>query len=413
MNSTDPSNSSNGVELEATEARTAKTGLLGFRGLTGDAGFFRRFSSNRETDSRVVDDDETAKGRGQDDDENRQEQEESSSRDSSSDSISAIGNGGDDVDNVEEEEEEMEQMMAELESMLKPSSSLAKEADDSTKHNTVIFQTTVRGLAVDDEHRHERDEQDFDKVAELQNTVSALMECLEEKNIQLKAYMDLETHPDTTVQLQNRLLLVESENKSLRDQLADVRIQLKAKEQELVTLRLEELEGMSGWGFRDAASFSSFLRVDAEEWRRIHAERDTAIVRAGELAYQLADAKADADELSDKLMLAEHLLQVKAAELERLNTRNSVRSFLSASAATENDDEACAGGSGSSLRDSVRSLLSSATAGSARSINEGEYGDPNKDDGSCGNSLSSVDAKSEFDNHDGLSADDVAVLATV
>jgi len=159
--------------------------------------------------------------------------------------------------------------------------------------------------------------------------------------------------------LASELVASNAERDSLRDELDRLRLQLKERDMELTALRLDSLDdAMGGWGTRSdrhgdnvdssddllapprrSASTSgssdgddNIMQVPAEEWRTLHAERDTALARAGELATQLANCMADADEQQEILRQTRQILEetrelVRQKEKELIEREREVQRY--------------------------------------------------------------------------------------
>jgi TolA-binding protein len=64
------------------------------------------------------------------------------------------------------------------------------------------------------------------------------------------------------------------------------------------------------------------LSVSADEYRELKIAKDTAMMRAGELAHQLAQAQGDVDDLQERLELTSQRLQAASVESVELKSRN-------------------------------------------------------------------------------------------
>lgn len=176
-------------------------------------------------------------------------------------------------------------------------------------------------------------------VVELQNLVSSLKERAEEAEQKLARYEKLDISSKEDLQLQID---------SLKEQKVELAARLADCNKELTQLRLESLVDD---GRREAGS--TMVHISADDWRKLHSERDTALMQAGELAHSFAQARAQLDELQEELKQAhaqmeqrDFKLSMKQKEIAKLTSRLEKlqelapkRSFFRASAATTTNAE--------------------------------------------------------------------------
>lgn len=148
-----------------------------------------------------------------------------------------------------------------------------------------------------------------DIVIALQNRVSSLEELVADLEFELQEYRAL---PGAT-QLKTLLDTANAERMALQSRVDELASAVKLKDQELMQLHLESLDGNTKARQGKSAS------VDEDEWRQLHVERDTALMRAGELAHELAQSRAALDELDSNLVSTQRMVGDREKEIQRLS----------------------------------------------------------------------------------------------
>jgi len=143
-----------------------------------------------------------------------------------------------------------------------------------------------------------------------------------------------------TVQMQDtELSKLRAHRDCLLEQMEQMKDTLQKRDQELTQYRLESFERESFLSSScDRAESSSTLRIPAEEWHALQAQRDTSILQAGEMAIKLAESRAEADELQEQVsqcnLVIKDLrqqvktLQDKCQKLEAASPQAQRRSYL-------------------------------------------------------------------------------------
>jgi TolA-binding protein len=183
---------------------------------------------------------------------------------------------------------------------------------------------------------------------------------LEEKQTLLDKF---EKNPQLVATLEQQVRSAAEEHVQLTDLVKELQKQIQTKDQELTAMRLESLS-RGGFGSGGGASLSSdgespgadkasaqansadsiglctssrwdspevrggsavatsTLVVSADEYKALQAASDTAMMRAGEMAHQLALARGDVDDLRERLNLTTERLQttiLESVEVKALN----------------------------------------------------------------------------------------------
>jgi len=225
------------------------------------------------------------------------------------------------------------------------------------------------------------------RIEASQNRIASLQSQLSGTESELQAYKSLKQYSDQDLHLQQLLTLAEKDRQSLRDEITSLLAELKDQQRELTSLQMDSLQGLEQRVSSVTSSTAGTVEVEAEEWRQIHAQRDTALMRAGEMAHELAACKAQVDELQEQLRQSakekqevqatldktEKLLKKRETEIERMKARELAakeREKKRRQKQIEAERGTQDGSSRGWLRGSRKSTSSSTTSGS-NDANEG------------------------------------------
>ena len=167
-----------------------------------------------------------------------------------------------------------------------------------------------------------------EKLILLKN-IQQLTKQAEAANSQLKRVAD---DPNLVDKLTSQLSLSREDQVALQTQLEIMQGLLKERDQELTALRLESLERHLStenasfstnprWDRAEDHSSSAAVTVSTEDYRSLHTQRDTAMLRAGELAHKLAQAQSQVDDLQERLSTTNLLLETLKAEASEWKSR--------------------------------------------------------------------------------------------
>ena len=118
------------------------------------------------------------------------------------------------------------------------------------------------------------------------------------------------------VKNEKRIESLEKDNQGLKAEIAELEHRLLEKEKELTSFRIDSLE--REWGAPTEPEAPVEIATLQQDLRDTRYERDNALHRAGELAQQLAESRANADDILEQLHQArETIAQMKAAASEQ------------------------------------------------------------------------------------------------
>lgn len=181
------------------------------------------------------------------------------------------------------------------------------------------------------------------KLSVLSQAVQSLTLRLEESERRVEVLeMEVESKhvlAETVQKQDTELSKLRAHRDCLLKQMEQMKETLQKRDQELTQYRLESFERESFLSPScDRAESSSTLRIPAEEWHALQAQRDTSILQAGEMAIKLAESRAEADELQEQvsqcnLVIKElrqqiNALQDKCQKLEAASPQAPRRSYL-------------------------------------------------------------------------------------
>jgi predicted nucleic acid-binding Zn-ribbon protein len=193
------------------------------------------------------------------------------------------------------------------------------------------------------------------------NLLGKVQELTKQLNTTKSQLAKFAADPNWVTTLEQQIQSAADEHREMTQLVESLRVQIKETNQELTVMRLESLErGQSsvsgehphstngrddvpnnqrpsidpttfGWGtssrwespeVREFSSASRLISVPSDEYRGIQAAKDTALVRAGELAHQLAQAQSVVDDLQERLELTSQRLQKTTGDSAELKSQN-------------------------------------------------------------------------------------------